>query len=137
MSIGPWTCDTCAQPVDTTDGLVTWDDAVGSGPSGFRIVHKGACDRGSMGSLNIDRLIGADGLVRLTSWLSLGPVKVAQSQGAPVPPPDLDGYVDLVRRLHVDGYERVRSRYQEADVQEDFADAGEALPYLQESISNL
>lgn len=138
MQLGPWTCDVCgADTVDADNGYLIWEDAVNDGPWDFKIIHRDTCDRQSMGSSALDRMLGPDGLVHLTAWLSLGPIKAAMGQGKPVPPRDLDEFVDLVRRLHVPGYEQARERYRAPDVQEDYADAGESLPYLQESIAHL
>jgi hypothetical protein len=140
-----WTCDTCGEPVsDPARALVVWqvrhDEE--DGPSlyrEFRIVHKTFrneadprdCDPGNEGgftdSLELDNFLGADGLTRLLSFLSAGPLIGAGRSR--IAPEDLDGYVDLVRRIQVPNYDRARPRFGDETTLDWLSDANEIAPY--------
>ena len=141
-SLGPWYCDQCGQTIDDASGrdvgsgYVLWHPR--GGDENYRIVHKVRCDDDTYpSSAPLENFLGPDGLVRLTSFLSLGPIMGALGQRRTSGVEDLDGFVDFVRRVQVPGYEEARRRYDDPDVIQRFSDATETYPYLQEAIRAL
>jgi hypothetical protein len=148
-----WTCDTCGERVsDPARALVVWQvgHAGEDGPSlyrEFRIVHKTFrnepdprdCDPGNEGgfthSLELDNFLGADGLTRLLSFLSAGPL-IGPGRSR-IAPEDLDGYVDLVRRLQVPDYERARPRFGDESTLNWLSDANEIAPYTTDMLGRI
>jgi len=108
----------------------------------FKIVHQsgvngqGGCDPGAragyVSNLNLPILLGEDGLAYLLSMLSAGPLK-----GGGITVSDLDGFVDLTRRLQTPWYEQARARFGDEDVKTDLADANEVFPYLPETLKKI
>lgn len=138
-----WQCDVCRRPVDIKDGYVVWS-RYGKPHFEYRIIHKKRCDTDGkkfLSSLPLADLMGPDGLVKLTSWLSFGLADVAQekqtreSGAADYPLPPLDPWVDLVRRLHVPHYEETRRLFLLPEVWDDISDCTESYPYLQDSMA--
>lgn len=117
-----WTCDTCGDQItDPDEGLVTWPS---SGPIGdrFRVVHKStdgrACDpRAGTACAELSSFLGPDGQERLLWFLSAGPLTRtdpgAEAVGSRT---DLDGFVDLFRRLQRAWYEEARSKFDHGNV---------------------
>ena len=135
-----WSCDRCGEGVSLQDGFVVWAREA-SGEGGFRLIHRAVCDPGNRRytySQQLADFVGPDGLSYLMSFLSLGPIKIAlgESRSGPLVS-DLDEFVDFVRRIQVPGYDRLRSRFGEADVLEQYADWNESDPYQQAAISRL
>lgn len=82
--------------------------------------------------------LGPDGLSYALSFLSVGPLLLSERGGATSSPVrDADAYVDFVRRVQIPGYEQARARYRDSDVQEDYSDANESLPYRQDTITRI
>ena len=72
--------------------------------------------------------------MKLTSMLSAGP-HIGPSAAGGVSDPDL--WVDLVRRLHVPGYERIRARMGTQELAERLDGYGGSAPYLQDTLDEL
>jgi hypothetical protein len=71
-------------------------------------------------------------LTTLLSWLSRGPV---DGGGHPdVAIEDLDGYVDLVRRLQIPHYEQARRRFRDQEVHEKLVGVNPVHPYTQDNL---
>lgn len=117
-----WICDTCGDLItDPTKGLVTWRKASNNTDYDFKIVHKSIrsdpepynCDPGAetgyIYHLDIEKLLGVDGLTLLLSWISVGPLK--GGGGTITTSKDLDSYVDLVRRVQIPYYEEARHSF--------------------------
>ena len=106
-----WACDTCAAPIELPDdGVVIWRAGPNDPYDQIRLVHKDpkkSCQPpvGIWSSVELTYLVGDAGLARLLSWLSDGPLG-GKPGGRGVE--DLDGYVDLVRRLHTPWDEQAR-----------------------------
>jgi hypothetical protein len=66
------------------------------------------------------------------SMLSYGPLKDHPMDTEHLP--EIDPFVDLVRRLHVPFYEEARIRFANRDLIEGWSDANEALPYCVEKL---
>ena len=134
-----WRCDECGEPVTVKEGYVIWgrrDDPNGE----FRIIHQRVCDDRSMtSSLPLADFLGADGLVKLTSMLSYGLL----TYDTGITPrsehrlPNIDAWVDLVRRVQVPHYEQVTLLYTQPEVRERFSDSNETYPYLQRTIATM
>ena len=134
-----WCCDECGDPVGVADGYVIWGK-YGSPDFEFRIIHKGVCDDSSMNSsLPLTDFLGPDGLVTLTSMLSYGPVANGEEvePRSTYPMPNLDAWVDFLRRMQVPNYEQVRLLYRSHESRERFSDCTESYPYLQKSIASI
>jgi hypothetical protein len=144
-----WICDTCSEPItDPTRALVVWrSDADSYTYSDFLIVHKTFRDRanprycdpeaeaGYTMSLDLDRILGVNGLTMLLSWLSYGPLK--GGGGSRIAPSDLDAFVDLVRRVQVPNYEQARPRFRDEHTRHYLDDANEYYPYLPEVLERV
>jgi len=111
-----WACDTCGRVIALPDdGLVAWSSGPNAPYDQIRLVHKddkksdadSPCypREGVWSSIELRELIGDAGLSRLLSWLSNGPLE-GRPGGRGVL--DVDGFVDLVRRLHTPWYEQAR-----------------------------
>ncbi len=139
-----WTCDTCREEITAPDlGIVVWRADGAFKAYDFKIVHQsgvngqGGCDPGAgagyVSNLNLPFLLGENGLAYLLSMLSAGPLK----GGGGITVSDLDGFVDLTRRLQTPWYEQARARFGDEDVQIDLADASEVFPYLPETLKEI
>jgi hypothetical protein len=146
--LGTWACDVCDDPVtaDPSDGLVVWRSErtdTGIRLFDFKIVHKtnlGApeprrCDpdnaAGYWSSLDLQQLLGAEGLALLLSWLSAGPLK---GGGSYLEIADMDEFVDFVRRVQTPYYEQARRRFGDEQTHHWLGDANEYYPYLPETL---
>src|SRR6266704_3749159 len=99
-----WQCDTCSEPItDPNAALVVWPTDEQHCGHGFQLVHKSidgrTCDpearSGYVSSLELISFLGPDGVARLLSWLSTGPV---WDEPGRVLVKNFDEYVDLFRR---------------------------------------
>lgn len=119
-----WNCDTCGEMIDRPhDGWVEWfckvENGIRSG-SGFRLVHKSAASpRGGARNCQYDgravqleggmalkdddmtEFMGADGLTRLLCMLSDNELPK-------------DEVIEMIKRLHVPGYETARDYFEQA-----------------------
>lgn len=134
-----WRCDVCGEAIESVDdGYVTWHGPSKSGAHyGFKIIHQGRCDdRRANLSAALRDYVGADGLAKLLSILSIGPLKKAQGQ-SPRVVGDLDELVDFMRRVQTPYYEEARQRFSEEEVMQDFCDSNEVAPYLQSRLKRI
>lgn len=134
-----WRCDVCGELIESVDdGYVTWHGPSQSGaPYGFKIIHQGKCDDGIANlSAALRDYVGTDGLAKLLSMLSVGPLKTAQGQ-SPQVVGDLDELVDFIRRVQTPFYEEARQRFSEEEVLRDFYDSNEVAPYMQRTLKAL
>lgn len=133
-----WVCDTCAEPIrDAKDGYVIWDWIEVSGQTAnFRIIHSAPCTSRALGredaSAHLPTLLGPDGLSFLLSFLSYGTLMGPSSTDTKVP--NLDEFVDFVRRVQTSYYEQARRRFQDADVVDTFAGSTQFAPYTTEML---
>lgn len=134
--LSQWYCDVCGELIDRAeDGYVLWKtdgDLLGFD---FKIIHKVRCDRGGYPCSNaLDQFLGFDGLTYLMGFLSVGPIKAAQSQSRVR---DLDEFVDFVRRVQIPWYEEARRRFDDEEVQLDYQDGTESAPYRQDALRGI
>ncbi len=129
-----WHCDVCGEVIECPkDGYVIWKNDDDHRDHDFTVIHKIKCDpkKGFPCSMPIETFLGADGLVYLTSFLSLGPIKgVMGSNFTGVR--DFDEFVDFMRRMQTPYYEDARRFYETEDVVERYNDANEVMPYMPE-----
>lgn len=141
-ALDAWTCDICGDQIkDPGTGLVIFRNSDERPMYDFKIVHKSmdgwrcwsrAEADGYRSSYELSWCLGIDGLTALLSWLSHGPV---DGGGHPdIATEDLDGYVDLVRRLQIPHYELARRKFRDQDVHERLAGVNPVYPYTQESL---
>jgi hypothetical protein len=132
-----WYCDVCGEPIDTPDrAYVIWksDPADQHRDHSFKIIHQKRCDRDDHHlSAELKDFLGADGLAKLLSMVSYGPLKDSKSAGVK----DMDEWVDFVRRCQIPYYEEARRRFHDPDIQEDLYDANEVFPYLTDSLKSI
>jgi hypothetical protein len=117
-----WICDTCHETINSVDdGWFEWKsvpkaDGEYGGRIGFRLVHAGTkgpngrkgCmynERGfakgeSLADLPLEQFVGPDGLMNLLEFLS-------DSPGS-------DELIEMIKRLHVPGYEGARLHFDRA-----------------------
>lgn len=127
-----WYCDVCKKPIEDIDrGYVIWRSDEAGKDRDFKIIHQIDCDIDSFpSSLPLRDFLGPRGLVVLTSLLSPGPIKMHFGPGYNRVA-DMDGLVDLMRRVQVPHYEEARHRlFSNEKYLDDNDDANEVGPYL-------
>lgn len=120
----PWTCDNCGEPVRRVeDGYVEWMMVGRKHPRtgrGLRLVHhqpasphapEGSCyhneerehrqDAVFYQSMHLSAFLGTDGLMVLLSMLAEGELPKSE-------------VLELIKRLHIPGYEQARFHFDEA-----------------------
>jgi hypothetical protein len=135
-----WTCDTCGEEVTLEEGFMVWArQELGEGD--FRLIHRYRCDPGNAVytfSQSLSDFVGPDGLSYLMTFLGLGPIKLALGERRDAPlVSSLDEFVDVVRRVHVPGYDQLRFVYTQPDVLAEFGSWDEGSPYQQAVIDEL
>jgi hypothetical protein len=146
MPVGPWYCDVCDDLItDPADGYVVWGRDGGDDGDwrdrDYLIIHTGRCDPKGLeypASLPLTAFMEVDGLTRLLSDLSIGPLKLAGDDSRNTSHVEnLNDFVDLVRRVQIPQYEEARRRFGESTVQDLTADWNETLPYTQEGLTRI
>lgn len=125
-----WKCDQCGEFIrEANDGLVTWCTDEDGGAHSFRIVHRKTCDVASESpwSWRLDDCLGVNGLTRLLSMLSAGPLMVNDGQRLIN---NMDEFVDVVRRVQIPYYEEARPNFCFPDQIEGSDDVNGIAPYL-------
>ena len=115
-----WECDECGGPVTVKDGYVVWADKEGVDHR-FRIIHQTICDDNNryLSSLPLSDFLGADGLSKLMSFMSYGPLD--DTPGEEIIPhriKDVNLFVDFLRRVQVPYYEEARRWFSDGDERE-------------------
>ncbi len=141
MSNSPtsWYCDVCRELIDSPkDGYVIWKNDAQMRHYDFKIIHQEECDRGNhTSSCAIEDFLGEDGLARLLSHLSLGPIMKHRGEPPVCRALDTDEFVDLIRRVQTPFYEEARQHFRNGDLRNDLSDANEVAPYLQETLKKI
>lgn len=134
-----WYCDVCGSAInDAKDGYVIWRSDVNHKYHGFKIIHQAKCDIDSYPfSSALEDFIGEDGLAKLLSMLSLGPIKAKLNAGRYCHIADIDEFVDFIRRVQTPHYEEARRNFSDANLVHDYSDANEVAPYLQRDLQNI
>ena len=138
--LNEWVCDVCGGVVDSVaNGYVIWKRDENMRDYGFKIVHKIKCDDKSFScSQELAEFTGEAGLNTLLSLLSDGAIKnnlYGQPTGVGVK--SVDEFTDLFRRVQVPYYEEARTKFNDADVLNDFSDANEKYPYKPEVLKRI
>lgn len=131
-----WYCDVCGEPIeDVKNGYVIWHPVDGHG---FKIIHQKRCDQADHNSSKaLNEFLGLEGLTYLLAKLSIGPI-AQNSEPSPVSKlPNLDEYVDFMRRVQVPFYEEARRLFGTERVQADFYDANEHMPYFPDRLKRM
>lgn len=131
-----WYCDVCGERIeDVKSGYVVWDSVEGHG---FKIIHKKRCDSHEHNSSKaLDEFLGPEGLTYLLAKLSAGPILKVRGEGSPRNMPNLDDYVDFVRRVQTPFYEEARRLFGTKKVLDDFCDANQYMPYLSKRLESM
>ncbi len=129
-----WRCDVCREMIDDPgEGYVvcSWDADGQAG--GFKVVHGRHRPSPVSDSIALAGLLGHDGAAKLLSWLSAGPVMIANRAGRVkgCRVTNLDAFVDLFRRLQTPFYEEARASLSDGEILSDLADVDEVFPYTQ------
>lgn len=127
-----WYCDVCGNVIEkASDGYVIWRTNDDHKSFDFKIIHQGKCDLKSYtSSAALEDFLGINGLVRLTSFLSLGPLKQALGQATHNDIINTDEFIDFVRRVQIPYYEEARRKFAMHDVLEWHSDSNEVAPYF-------
>lgn len=140
-----WYCDSCGEAItDPNLSLATWREDKDLRGYDYRIVHKNtggrSCDPGSpagfRASTEVSNYLGADGLAELLAHLSLGPL-IASSGDSLCRVADMDGFVDLIRRMQAPYYEEARRHFGCEAVRQEYGDANQMLPYTPRSLQHI
>jgi hypothetical protein len=136
-----WRCDVCRELIEKPEeGYVVWNWDQNGQNADFKVIHHMRCDdNSSPASLALPDLLGHDGAAKMLSWLSVGPVIIANNggQGETRGVADIDEFVDLFRRLQTPFYEEARPAFKNYDVLADLADANEVFPYTQYALRKI
>lgn len=108
-----WICDSCGKTIATVEeGWVEWHHVVGGDERGLRLVHKAGCqyDRDALfkdgkrlvSDLALEDFLGPDGLMLLLSFFVVKPAMPREE------------VIEMIKRLHVAGYELTRLHLAEA-----------------------
>lgn len=118
-----WICDTCGGYINNADdGWVEWISLMSTGKSpsgrGLRLVHDHSSsprankcqynsdveyrkDKGTLSDLSLEDFLGPDGLMRLLVFISENELPK-------------DEVLEMIKRLHIPGYELARNHFQKA-----------------------
>lgn len=131
-----WYCDVCGEVIETvTEGYVVWDSTKELKNKNIRIIHQRKCDiDSSTSSSALADFVGVEGMVNLTSWLSLGIIKKKLGQGSFIQAEDMDEFVDFFRRVQLPYYEDARRRFSEHEILDWYSDSNEVGVYLPEQL---
>ena len=135
-----WICDVCQQPITSVErGYVIWKSGYdGGNEHSFKIIHQTDCDLDDHDcSSALREFLGLDGLNLLLSHLSSGPVRKHLGRTSRAPIPDLDEFVDFIRRVQIPYYDQARRRFSHPKFLEDFYEAGELTPYRPEMLRRI
>lgn len=110
-----WKCDECGDPIESVEtGWVEWKVQIGGAPPytkhGFRLVHHAVpgkkCQYNwtnfpngtQIADLQLEYFLGEDGLMNLLEFVSDSPTS-------------MDEIIELIKRLHITGYEEARLKF--------------------------
>ncbi len=138
-TIACWRCDICRDLIeDPEQGYVIWMNDSQHRAYDFKIIHHVKCDRDDHTSSSaLADFLGHEGLTKLLSHLSLGPIKITLGQGHASGVVNIDEFVDLVRRVQTPFYEAARLNFNRPEVLSDFSDANELMPYSPEALKTI
>lgn len=134
-----WRCDVCKSLIEEpAQGYVVWKNDGEYRAYEFKIIHKVKCDRNDHPSSSaLEDFLGHEGLTKLLSHLSLGPIKVALGQGKPSGVVSIDEFIDLIRRVQTPFYEAARQNFTKSEVLNDYSDANELMPYSPDQLQSI
>jgi hypothetical protein len=136
-----WCCDACGQQIEKADqGHVIWQWTGSLRYSGFKIIHKQRCNiEMYSSSAELSDFLGPRGVVYLTTFLSVGPIKLSLGQRSDcfVDPMGMDAFVDLFRRVQVPYYEEARGRFARPALTGERDDQDESGRYLPETLRRM
>jgi hypothetical protein len=135
-----WFCDVCGEQVtNPEEGFVSWRADQNNQAHGFMIVHKIKCDddhRQPAGQALRD-LLGPEGLTRLVSFLSVGPLQADVDHPTCPSVANIDEFVDLIRRVQIPSYEEARRHFANAGVHHAMSGSNEYFPYLPKTLKQI
>lgn len=125
-----WICDTCGQIIESPEhGWLEWRQDENHKAFDFRIVHHvvhspygpdGDCYQSDELHNHLTRFVGEDGLAYLLNFLDPGHHISPDYTGPRVS--DMRGFVELIRRLHMQYYEEARQFFDKASYDGFFRD---------------
>ncbi len=137
--ITKWYCDVCGEVIDDVKkGYVIWKSNEHGKSHAFKIIHQTKCDqRDHSLSAALRDFVGDDGMTKLLSHLSLGPIKRRLDQTSRCDVADFDEFVDFFRRVQTPFYEEARRHFGNENLIHEFSDANEVLPYMQSELEKI
>ncbi len=135
-----WYCDVCGDIIKKPgDGNVMWRQDEKHMDCDFKIIHKKKCENESKYpfSMSLKKFLGEDGVQYLLQFLSRGKIKNNLGQSGGVCVNDMDEFVDLFRRVQTPYYEEARTKFDKAELLDDFSDSNEEEPYLEEQLKEI
>lgn len=134
-----WYCDNCGEKIDDPGkGYVIWRSDQDRFYYDFRIIHQARCDDKAFGSSKaLNELLGPEGATYLLSFLSYGLLHTSMGRDSVCRIKDMDGFVDLFRRLQTPFYEQARRHFQDEKIVENHYDSSESYPYFPENLKKI
>lgn len=137
-----WYCDICGDLIINTASATVIYSEKNNKASNFKITHKTCIATNNYDNLlriELNDLLGEDGLALLLSMLSLGPIKkhIGQPPYCDVANTDMDSFVDLIRRVQTPYYEQARRVFGKQNLLDDYADVNEVQPYTPEELQKI
>jgi len=131
-----WICDVCHKLIDNIDrGYVIWKSSVSGKDHDFKIIHQSDCDLADHdSSMALRDCLGQEGLNMLLMFLSPGKMLRPFEKGPRSSIPDLDEWVDFVRRVQIPYYDLARQLFNHPQFIADFRDSGEWTTYRPETL---
>lgn len=137
-----WICDVCHRLIDNIDrGYVIWKSPTGGKDHAFKIIHQSDCDLDDHdSSMALRDCLGQEGLNMLLMFLSPGKVLRRFEKHSRSSIPDLDEWVDFLRRVQIPYYDLARPLFEHPQFIDDFRDSNEWRAYrpeiLKEALNN-
>lgn len=139
MKIGPWVCDECQNEIlKSDDGYVLYEKDKNSLAHNFRIIHKIKCDKSPDSlSMALSNFLGTQGLVYLTSFLSIGPISKQFGDNSSAGVKDFDEFVDFFRRVQIPFYEQARMKFSPHLFNENNLEPSGILDYMPKNLERI
>lgn len=134
--LSTWYCDVCGEKIENVKkGYVIWKHNNNRQYHSYKIIHQSECDlKDHISSMALVDLIGNNGLTKLLSHVSDGPI-IKNINGTSFRRAEsLDEFTELLRRIHTPYYEQARRYFHQEKLIEDFYDSNSIHVYVPDTL---